>query len=118
MTAAAVNTDRGGRRTGLMVVGVIGAAQVASLALGLSTPFQPLLSILFVLTCPGFLLFDLDKPNDVSARLLLAIGGSLSMNIAIATVVLVAEARWIAPMLALGLVAVAALPQDRLRDAV
>ena len=79
MTSAAVE-GRESRRIGILVVGFVGVAQVASIALDLGAPSQPLLSILFVLTCPGFLLFDLEKPSDVSARLLISIGGIQIMN--------------------------------------
>lgn len=116
MTAVArVETEP--RRVGIATVAVVGAAQILSIALGLGAPLQPFLSVLFVLTCPGFLLMDMSAPRDFSARLMIAIAGSLSINIAIATLVLVAEARWIAPLVALSLVAVAALPGERLRKA-
>lgn len=105
----------GWRRYGLITVAVVGAAQVLAIGLQAGTPIQPSLSILFVLTCPGFLLLDLEQPVDRSARFILAIGGSLAVNTAIATVVLVADARWTAPAIALALVAIAALPRERLR---
>ncbi len=118
MTTVATRTPGTSRRFGLTTVAVVGAAQAIAIAFAIGPPLQPLLSVLFVLTCPGFLLMDLERPRDRTARLMISIGGSLSINIAIATVVLVAEARWIAPSLALLLVAVAALPKDRLREAV
>lgn len=118
MTAVAARGERTSRRLGLTTVAVVGAAQAVAITFAVGPPLQPLLSVLFVLTCPGFLLMDLERPRDRTARLMISIGGSVSINVAIATVVLVAEARWIAPSLALLLVAVAALPQDRLRDAV
>jgi len=86
-----------------------------AIALQAGAPIQPLLSIVFVLSCPGFLLVDLAQPKDLSARVIIAIGGSIAVNTAIATVVLVADARWTAPIVALTLVAVAALPRHMLR---
>ena len=112
MTTATVSSRR---RTGLLVVGTVGSLQLLAVALQAGTPLQPLLSVVFVLTCPGLLLLDLDQPADFSARLIIGIGGSLAVNTAIATVVLVADGRWVAPVLALALVGVAALPRERLQ---
>ena len=103
------------RRTGLFVVGIVGSLQLLAIALQAGAPLQPLLSVVFVLTCPGLLLLDLDQPADLSARFIIGIGGSLAVNTAIATIVLVADGRWVAPLVALGLVGVAALPRERLQ---
>ncbi len=109
------DTNAGRRRHGLMAVAAIGAAQALAIGLQIGTPLQPFLSIVFVLTCPGLLLLDLEQPTDWSARMVIGIGASLAVNTAIATVVLVAEAQWTAPLVALALVAIAALPRHRLQ---
>ncbi|MCP3994437.1 MAG: glycosyltransferase [bacterium] len=50
---------------------------------------QPVLVIIVVLTCPGFLLLDLTQPKDLQARIMLGIGASIAFNLVLVNLVLV-----------------------------
>lgn len=95
------------RRFGLMWVAIVGIAQFVAIAAGFGPPLQPALSIAFVLTCPGFLILDLDQPSDPSARLMLGIGGSLTVNVAVFTAALVVDSSWIIPAVVVALASAA-----------
>ena len=101
-------------KPGLTWVALVSAAELIAVAAGISAPIQPLLGVVFVLTCPGFLILDMRRPSDPVARMMLGVGASISANILVVTLVLVTDAGPAAPVIALGLVALAALPGDRL----
>jgi|GEM_PF-7040079 len=111
-----------GRRTtglwGLTYVAVVSALQVSAIALEIGPPLQPLLSIVFVLTCPGFLVLDLRRPNDAAAKVIIGIGASLAVNLTIVTVALVGNPGWVVPAIALVLAGIATLPRRQLRTVV
>ena len=100
-------TDRGRRRLGLLWVIAIALLELVTVATGLGTPVQPLLSIVFVMTCPGFILLDLEKPGEFASRLVVAIGASISLHVILATVRLVDGLGWAAAVAAVAVVVAA-----------
>lgn len=115
MTTTATITAPHRRRFGLSWVFALSALEVMSLLFGAGPPFQPMLSIIFVATCPGFLLFELDYPADRVARVVLGIAASLSVNMLIVTVALVGDRTWIVPAIVAILAGLAFLPRYQLR---
>jgi competence protein ComEA len=118
MTAPAATERHGVRLPGLTWVAVVSLLEALSFLLELGPPVQPLLSVVFVITCPGFLLLDLQRPADAAARVILGISASISLNVLIVTVALVGDRRWFVPAAALLLAGIAALPRDQLRSVV
>ena len=117
MTTATASTERRGiGLPGLTWVALVSMLEALSFVLRLGPPFQPILSIVFVLTCPGFLILDLKRPTDRVAKAILGIATSVSVNVLIVTVALVGDRRWFVPGVALVLVAVAGLPREQLRS--
>ena len=106
------------KRPGVTWVAVISTLQLLSIAARVGDPVQPLLGVIFALTCPGFLLLDLDQPRELSARVMLGIGGSIAANIVVVNVVLATDAGPIAPFIAVVLAGAAALPRRRLEAAI
>jgi len=102
-----------GDKPGLTWVIVLSAVELLTILFHAGPPLQPALGVLFVLTCPGFLLLDLERPADPAARIMIGIGGSIAANIIIVTLVLITDAGPVAPFIALALVAAALMPRRR-----
>ncbi len=85
------------KRPGLTWVGAVAVAQAFAAWQGMGPPVQPILPLLFVLTVPGFILLDLSRPADRTARFLLAIGASLGTNVVLVSVLLLPMAIWMVP---------------------
>ncbi len=105
-------------RPGFTWVTVVSLVELISVVIGVGSPLQPLLSVVFTMTCPGLLLLDMDEPKDIVARIMLGIGGSIGANILVVTLVLVTDAGPLAPVLFLGLAVLAVLPKDRLASGI
>ncbi len=84
-----------GRRVGMSIVAVVSALQLLTIAAQVGAPLQPLVSVLFVLTCPGFFVLDMSRPRDLSARLLIGVTVSAGANIVIFAVLAIGNARWL-----------------------
>ena len=76
-------------------VAVVIAAQVLAVNFDAGPPLQQLLSIIFVLTVPGFVVLDLPQLGGLPMRSMLAIAGSLSVNLLLVSVGLLPNALWI-----------------------
>jgi hypothetical protein len=69
----------------------ISTAELLSLAFGVSEPLHPLLTLGFLLTCPGLVLLDLARLPDAASRLVIVLGASLAFNIILTSALLVAD---------------------------
>lgn len=92
------------RRTGAALVVTIAALQAVAALAGVGAPVQPWIAIAFVMTCPGALLLDLERPSMFVERAMLAVGLSASLNVVLAGLVSLRNAL-VVPVV--GLVAVA-----------
>lgn len=86
---------RGRLGFGAYWVAVVLAAQVIAVGAGASAPLQPLLSVIVAITVPGFVLLDLPELGGWPMRLLLAIAGSLSLNLLLVSLGLLPNALWL-----------------------
>ncbi|MCP4307499.1 MAG: hypothetical protein GY788_22020, partial [bacterium] len=110
-----MNTTASRWRPGVAWVAVLSVIEVIAVSAGAGPPLQPFLSVVFVLTCPGFLLLDLENPKDPAARAILGIGASIAVNVTVVTVALVGDIRRVAPVLLAVLVVLALMPRPVLR---
>jgi hypothetical protein len=101
-------------RPGLTWVVAVSTAELLAVVSGVGAPIQPALAVIFVLTCPGFLLFDLERPRDQAARIMIGIGGSVAANIVVVTLVLVTNAGPIALIISALLAVVGVMPRRHL----
>lgn len=62
-------------------VGAITVLEVAAVVAGWGPPLQPALSVVFLLTVPGFVMIDLGQPHDLPSRVLVGIAGSVAINV-------------------------------------
>ncbi len=79
-----------------MWVVIVAIGQTASVWADAGPPLQPSLSIVFVLTVPGFVILDLEQPKAFTARLMLGVAGSIGLNVALVTLGLLPSFVWIA----------------------
>jgi len=79
-----------------MWVVIVAIGQTASVWAEAGPPLQPSLSIVFVLTVPGFVILDLEQPKAFTARLMLGVAGSIGLNVALVSLGLLPSFVWIA----------------------
>ena len=91
------------RHTGARIVATLSALETLSIIARAGPPVQPVLSVLFVVFCPGAILLDLDEPKRLDERLLLCVAASVALNLIIATIAVIGWA-------AIGAIAAVTLP--------
>lgn len=89
-------SDRSDTYAAIIWVATVTVLHVVSVLLGFGPPFQPFLGLLFVTTCPGFLLIDVAPLPDGATKILAGVGGSLGLNVTIVSALLVGD--WYSPV--------------------